>query len=299
VEGIKVTVKVAVAPDSWGVWFPEDPRQVPWSRFLDEAAAAGFDAVELGPYGYLPTSVERLRAELSARDLTLTGAFFMSEFQAPGNWVASKDEVSQICDLLNAFGAGHLVLLNSLYTDLNSGERVAPTELDGDSWSRQLETLHAIAGYTAEHGIATVYHPHCDTVIQYEGQIETLLQNTDASTVSLCLDVGHHAFAGGDAVSFMQRHHDRIPYLHLKNVDPEVMSSVRKDHVAFAKAVGMGAFTTLDAGSVDMTAFRQVLDSVGYDGWAVVEQDMYPCPFDKPLPIAKRNRAFLQATSFG
>jgi len=299
VEGGKVAAKVAVAPDSWGVWFPEDSRQVPWSRFLDEASAAGFDAVELGPYGYLPTSVERLRAELSARGLTLTGAFFMSEFQAPGNWSASKDEVSKICDLLNAFGAGHLVLLNSLYTDLGNGARVASTELDSDTWSRQLETLHAIAAYTAEHGIATVYHPHCDTVIQYEGQIETLLQNTDPSTVSLCLDVGHHAYAGGDAVSFMQRHHDRIPYIHLKNVDPEVISSVRKDDIAFAKAVGMGAFTTLDAGSVDMRAFRQVLDSVGYDGWAVVEQDMYPCPFDKPFPIARRNREFLQAISFG
>jgi sugar phosphate isomerase/epimerase len=106
-----------------------------------------------------------------------------------------------------------------------------------------LETLHAIAAYTTEHGIATVYHPHGDTVIQYEDQIESLLDNTDA--------------------------------------------------------VQVGAFTTLDSGSVDLQAFRQVLDSVGYDGWAVVEQDMYPCPFDKPLPIARRNREFLRAISFG
>ena len=294
-----MSAKVAVAPDSWGVWYPEDPRQVPWSRFLDEAAAAGFDAVELGPYGYLPTSIERLRSELSARGLTLTGAFFMSEFQGAGNWTASKDEVSQICELLNAFGAEHLVLLNSLYTDMGTGARIAPAELDRDSWSKQLETLHAIAAYTAEHGISTVYHPHGDTVIQYEDQIETLLNNTDASTVSLCLDVGHHAYSGGDAVGFMQRFHDRIPYIHLKNVDPEVISSVHEEGAAFVKAVRMGAFTTLDSGLVDMRAFRQVLDNVGYDGWAVVEQDMYPCPFDKPLPIARRNREFLRAISFG
>ncbi len=25
-------------PDSWGVWFADDPRQTPWSRFLDELA---------------------------------------------------------------------------------------------------------------------------------------------------------------------------------------------------------------------------------------------------------------------
>ncbi|MCW2721396.1 hypothetical protein [Pseudonocardia sp.] len=31
-------LRLGTAPDSWGVWFPEDPRQVPWPQFLDEAA---------------------------------------------------------------------------------------------------------------------------------------------------------------------------------------------------------------------------------------------------------------------
>jgi hypothetical protein len=51
----------------WGVWFPDDPQRTPWHRFLDEAAAAGYTAVELGPYGYLPTHPEQLRAELGRR----------------------------------------------------------------------------------------------------------------------------------------------------------------------------------------------------------------------------------------
>ncbi len=48
-------VNVGSAPDSWGVWFADDPRQTPWERFLDEVAAAGYTRIELGPYGYLPT----------------------------------------------------------------------------------------------------------------------------------------------------------------------------------------------------------------------------------------------------
>ena len=55
---------LGTAPDSWGVWFPEDPRQVPWTRFLDEASRAGYEWIELGPFGYLPTEPERLRDEL-------------------------------------------------------------------------------------------------------------------------------------------------------------------------------------------------------------------------------------------
>ena len=26
-------------PDSWGVWYADDPRQTPWQRFLDELTA--------------------------------------------------------------------------------------------------------------------------------------------------------------------------------------------------------------------------------------------------------------------
>ena len=48
-------LRLGTAPDSWGVWFPDDPHQVPWHRFLDEVAAgAATSWIELGPYGYLP-----------------------------------------------------------------------------------------------------------------------------------------------------------------------------------------------------------------------------------------------------
>ena len=50
-----MNVKVGTGPDSWGVWFASDPKQIPWRRFLDEVVEAGYEWIELGPYGYLPT----------------------------------------------------------------------------------------------------------------------------------------------------------------------------------------------------------------------------------------------------
>ena len=49
----------------------------------------------------------------------------------------------------------------------------------------------------------------------------------------------------------------------------------------------------------DFSAFRDVLQEIDYHGFAIVEQDMYPAPFDKPLPIAKRTRAYLQQIGLG
>src|ERR1700683_5541711 len=60
-------------PDSWGVWFADDPLQTPWHRFLDEIADVGYEWLELGPYGYLPTDPARLADEVNARGLRVAG----------------------------------------------------------------------------------------------------------------------------------------------------------------------------------------------------------------------------------
>jgi hypothetical protein len=65
--------RVGSAPDSWGVWYRTISRQTPWTRFLDELGRAGYEWLELGPYGYLPTDIATLRSELEARSLRLAG----------------------------------------------------------------------------------------------------------------------------------------------------------------------------------------------------------------------------------
>ncbi len=52
-------------------------------------------------------------------------------------------------------------------------------------------------------------------------------------------------------------------------------------------------------GAVNFPAFRQMLQEINFEGWGIVEQDMYPAPFDKPLPIAKRTRAYLREIGIG
>ncbi len=140
-----------------------------------------------------------------------------------------------------------------------------------------------------------VYHPHAETHVEYEDQIETFLTQTDPSRVALCLDTGHHAYRGGDPVAFFLKHHTRIPYLHLKSVDREKQAWVEREHIPFAIAVGNDMFCEPDTGAVDFIAFRDALRKVDYDGWATVEQDMYPAPFDKPFPIAKRTLEYLRS----
>ena len=47
--------RIANAPCSWGVDFADRPENPDWRRVMNEAAAAGYTAIDLGPVGYFPT----------------------------------------------------------------------------------------------------------------------------------------------------------------------------------------------------------------------------------------------------
>jgi inosose dehydratase len=294
-------VTVGTAPDSWGIWFPEDARQMPWQRFLDEVKEAGYEWIELGPYGYLPTDLALLKSELDKRSLKVSGSFIIGDFANPAiAWPKIEHELRALGPTLRGLGAGYLALIEDMYTDQRTGEPLAATQLDAAGFQRLVDTTHRIAEIArSDYGLDLVFHSHAETHVQYEDQIEAFLDATEPELVSLLLDTGHHAYAGGDPVLFMRKHHARIPYLHLKNVDDKIRAKVAAEKIPFAKAVAMGMFVEPSHGAVDFAAFRAALRDVDYDGYGIVEQDMFPAPFDKPLPIAKRTRAYLREIGMG
>lgn len=77
---------IGTAPDSWGVWFPSDPEQVSADVFLREVVEAGYEAIELGPYGYLPKDPRELSDALEAHGLTVLAGTVFSGLHRPGSW---------------------------------------------------------------------------------------------------------------------------------------------------------------------------------------------------------------------
>ncbi|HEX8771017.1 MAG TPA: hypothetical protein VF711_09655, partial [Acidimicrobiales bacterium] len=101
-----VTNKVVIgtAPDSWGIWFAEDPNQTPADRFLDEVVQAGYEWIEIGAYGYLPTDPAKLRDDLSSRRLKVSGGTTFARLQHPGTIDQVWAQVAPIASLTAAMG---------------------------------------------------------------------------------------------------------------------------------------------------------------------------------------------------
>ncbi|WJD99471.1 sugar phosphate isomerase/epimerase family protein [Streptomyces antimycoticus] len=290
-------IRVGSAPDSWGVWFPDDDQQIPWQRFLDEVTEAGYQWIELGPYGYLPTDPARLTEETTRRGLTVSaGTIFTSLHRGPEVWDATWEHVSQVAELTRAMNAKHLVVIPSFWRDDKTAELIEPPTLTAEQWRHLSTGMERLGREVRERfGLDIVVHPHADTHIDTEENVVRFLDATDSDLVNLCLDTGHYAYCGGDSVKLIETYGERIGYLHLKQVDPEILADVVKNQVPFGPAVQRGVMCEPPNGVPELGPVLTAAQNLDVDLFAIVEQDMYPCPPDQPFPIAERTRRFLRS----
>jgi inosose dehydratase len=297
------TLSLGTCPDSWGVWFADDPLQTPWHRFLDEVAEAGYRWLELGPYGYLPTDPARLADELGSRGLKVAGGTMHghSGLHLAGDWPDILGATRKVAELTAAVGGKHLVFVPVPgYRDDKTGDYLEPAELSDDEW-RTLTRAAGELGKTVsqEYGVALQFHPHADSHVETQQQTERFLDQTDPSYVSLCLDTGHMAYRHANSVALIRQYPERIGYIHIKQMDPAIVDKADREGLAFGQAVAMGASCEPPIGEPDVPAVAKALRELDKDLFVVVEQDMYPCDFGRPKPIAQRTHDYLRALGIG
>jgi inosose dehydratase len=285
-------------PDSWGVWFADDPRQTPWDRFLDELAGVGYEWLELGPYGYLPTDPARLRDELERRGLKVAGGTMHghSGLHRAEDFPAIEEATRKVAELTRAVGAEHLIFVPVPgYRDDETGAYLEPAELDEDAWKTLVTATNELGKIVAEdYGLRLQFHPHADSHVETQAQTERFLEETDPRWVNLCLDTGHLAYTRADNVAIIRGYPDRIGYVHIKQMDPAIVERAEREDLAFGQAVALGASCEPPAGLPDIPTVVEALSGLDAELYVVVEQDMYPAPFDKPEPIARRTRDYLR-----
>ncbi|HET7475078.1 MAG TPA: TIM barrel protein [Dermatophilaceae bacterium] len=295
-----MAIKIGTAPDSWGVWFADDPQQVPWQRFLDEAAAAGYRRIELGPYGYLPTDPARLRDELAARDLELVAGTIFTHLHRPDSWDSSWEGVAKVAELTRAMGGRHVVVIPAFWRDDKTGEVIDTPTLDEQAWDRLGRQTDELGRRIAEeYGLRIQFHPHADTHVDTHEHVEKFLAMTDPEHVTLCLDTGHISYCNGDNLKLIQDYPQRIGYVHLKQVDPAVVHKAHEEGLGFGEAVRLGAMIEPPLGVPDMPPILDALARLDVEILAIVEQDMYPCEPDTPGPIAARTFRYLTTCGGG
>lgn len=296
-----MTIEIGNAPCSWGVEFANDPRNPHWRQVLSDCAAAGYRGIELGPVGFMPEDPAILSDALSEFGLSLIGGVVFRPFHDPQAWDDVLDASHRTCRALVAHGAKHLVLIDSISSRRapTAGRASEAEQMDAAEWAAYRDRIATIARIgTKDYGLTVGIHAHAAGFMDFEPELERLLDEVDDSILKICFDTGHHSFAGFDPLAFMKRHIGRISYMHFKDIDPDVKASVIENRTGFYEACGQGIFCNLGKGDVDFAAVRKVLLDAGFDGWCTVEQDCDPTLGVSPLADAQANRAYLASIGF-
>ncbi|NBE09517.1 sugar phosphate isomerase/epimerase family protein [Paragemmobacter ruber] len=296
-----MTIRIGNAPCSWGVEFAGDPRNPPWRQVLAECAAAGYRGIELGPVGFMPEDPDVLGAALDDHGMELIGGVVFRPFHDPAKWDEVMDAARRTCRALLAHGARHLVLIDSISPRRapTAGRAAAAEQMDAAEWAAFRDRIATVARMGAEdYGLIVGIHAHAAGFIDFEPELERLLDEVDEGILKICFDTGHHSYAGFDPVAFMRRHIGRISYMHFKDIDPVVKARAIANSTGFYDACGQGIFCNLGTGDVDFPAVRQILLEAGFQGWCTVEQDCDPTLDVRPAEDARRNRGYLSSIGF-
>jgi inosose dehydratase len=284
-------ITIGTAPVNWNNEDVPDYRPwTPYEHMLAEMAEAGYRATEFS--AQFPADPEQAKRDLAAHGLTPASTFLALDLRVPltDETLARVDERARYVQVLG----GNLLIIAD-----NGDERrrmvaghVGPEDgMDEESWQHVFAGLEGVAERAERHGVGIVFHNHVGTYVETEEEVRRLLDGTDPERVGLCLDVGHLVYGGGNVMQVMNRYGDRVRYVHLKDVDMDLLERCRREGLGWHDALRLGIFTEFGTGGVDFAGFFDELRARDYSGWIIVEQDTTKT---SPLESARVNREYLR-----
>ena len=292
--------RLANAPCSWGVDFADRSENPDWRRVLDEVAAAGFSAIDLGPVGYFPIDPSRLADELAKRKLSLSAGGLFDRLSDPAAFDGVVDKTRRTCSILKALDAPRLVIIDcvSEARRRTAGRSSAAPRLGPSEWKGMMGRVIALARMAwNDYGVKSTLHAHAGTYIEFEDELDRAMSDTPESLLGLCVDTGHSAYAGIDPVKLIRKYAKRIGHIHLKDIDPSVRADCVANGIGFFDAIARSVFCPLGRGMVDFLGVRDALAEIDYAGIAVVEQDVDPSGDASPLENARQSYAYLKSVA--
>ena len=291
---------IGVCPDQWGVWFPEDPKQMDPRQAWEEMAEAGFEVIETGPFGYFPTDPKELQKwcdEFGMRVVAGTGWGILHKQEA---WETTLKTFRAIAETHAAVGAEYIVHLPPLYRDDKTWEWTDDRVLSDEAWKLYVEHANALGQMLLdEYGLKMVLHPHGDSHIETREDIDRIFQATDPEYVGFCLDTGHIVYGMADNTALIRDYPERISYVHIKAMDPKLVKQAHDEDWPFVKAVKAGCSVPPPEGEPDMPSLVEALADLDKELYVICEQDMYGCDPSYPLPNAIKVREYLASIGLG
>ncbi|MEE4125036.1 TIM barrel protein [Pseudomonas viridiflava] len=305
-----MAIHLSTAPCCWGVDDVNNPYLPPWRQVLSEAAQAGYQGIELGPYGYLPLNVDELGGALTENGLHLIAGTIFDNLVDPANLPSLLQQANDIRALLRELRpaeqqepnlpAPYLVIIDWGHEvrDYAAGHSNQAPRLNATEWSAMMAHICKIADIANRYGVRAVIHPHAGGYIEFADELAQLVQDIHPGVAGLCLDTGHLYYAGMDPAATLRQYASRLDYLHFKDIDPLVFDQVLGERITFFAACAKGVMCPLGRGIIDYPALRTLIRELDYQGYITVEQERDPRHVGSSLADVTESRTYLTRCGF-
>lgn len=303
--------QICGAPCCWGIELPIRPELPGWKRVLSEAARAGYSAIELGPYGYLPLDVELVTEELNKNHISIVAGTIFHDLIDPANQDYVLKAVDDICSLITKlpplkrhegqkFPTPYMTIMDWGHDerDYAAGHYDTSPRLSQEEWKQFMKHLRAVCDRANSYGVRPVIHPHAGSYIEFSDEIEAVVRDIPYEVAGLCLDTGHLYYSGMDPVEYLKKYADRLDYVHFKDVNESVYREVMGEHIRFFEGCAKGAMCPIGKGCLDYPAIKQALLDIGYSGYITIEQERDPKNADGTLQDVKASVDYLKSVGY-
>ncbi|WDR01267.1 myo-inosose-2 dehydratase [Devosia algicola] len=277
--------KLGMSPIAW--WnddLVELSDDVTLEECLRQSRSAGFTGMEKGRR--FPDDPAVMLPILKAADVTLCGGWYSGTL-VDEELAVNKARIAPMIELFKAVGAPCIV-----YGEVGrsiQGDRSVPLahkpKLSDSEMAAYAKKVTEFGEWCADEGMPLSYHHHMGAVVETGPELDAFMKGSGAG-IPLLFDAGHLAFAGGDVLGAIDKHHARINHVHVKDVRMGVIDGLDRSKQSFLDAVALGAFTVPGDGTLDFEAIVQKFADHGYEGWFVVEAEQDP-KANPPLRMAE------------
>ena len=306
-----MSMNICGAPCCWGVDDVKNPYLPAWQTVLKEAKEAGYRAIELGPYGYLPVDVKVVSEELEKNELAIVAGTIFDDLVSEENYENILRQTEEICALITKlpplpthenqhFPAPYLTVMDWGHNerDYAAGHSESAPRLSKKEWDNMVRHIKGICEKAAVYGVRVVIHPHAGGYIEFADEIDAIAADIPDETAGLCLDTGHLYYSGMDPAEWLKKYANRLDYVHFKDVNKEVYHQVMEMKIRFFEGCGKGSMCPIGTGCLDYPAIKQTLQDINYSGYITIEQERDPRNFATSLQDVRESVTYLKDAGF-
>lgn len=234
----ETSIRLGCQTNAWPIK-PSDPQTL--FAALDSIRKLNFTGFETGFANILPLADQPNELKQHSSGLTRFGVhIFRQQYDAETS-VAEAELVAKVIRTGSALGFERIIL---------SGAPAADT----DARQRKAAALNRYGQLAKKSGMKLAYHNHGPEFKGGQPEIEALLAQTDPALVWHLLDAGHAFRAGADIVAYINRYHQRLCGLHLRDF---------KD----------GRQVPLGQGDFPLSNVARALQRNHWSGWVLAEEE--------------------------